>query len=237
LWDNQDKVFSQGGRRMFELKEVALIYETKKQALAALKSTNLIIEQGEEVGVFGPSGSGKSSLLFIMSTLKEPSRGEVKYEGKEITALTPSAKAELRRKEFGFVFQEHFLINHLTERENILVPIRDKQGIKRRVEEITTALGLEDLLKRFPYELSVGQSQRVAVARALIGNPKVVFADEPTASLDDENGRKVINLLRSYCSKSGATLILVSHSAEIIADFKRRIKVENGQVYEDTVNA
>jgi len=222
---------------MFELKEVALIYETKKQALAALKSTNLIIEQGEEVGVFGPSGSGKSSLLFIMSTLKEPSRGEVKYEGKEITALTPSAKAELRRKEFGFVFQEHFLINHLTVRENILIPIRDKRRIKRRVEEITTALGLDDLLKRFPYELSVGQSQRVAVARALIGNPKVVFADEPTASLDDENGRKVINLLRSYCSKSGATLVLVSHSAEIIADFKRRIKVENGQVYEDTVNA
>ena len=101
---------------MFELKEVALIYETKKQALAALKSTDLKIEKGEEVGIFGPSGSGKSSLLFIMSTLKEPSRGEVKYEGKELTALTPSAKAELRRKEFGFVFQEHFLINHLTVR-------------------------------------------------------------------------------------------------------------------------
>ncbi|PZC52141.1 MULTISPECIES: ABC transporter ATP-binding protein [unclassified Mesotoga] len=222
---------------MFELKEVALIYETKKQALAALKSTDLKIEKGEEVGIFGPSGSGKSSLLFIMSTLKEPSRGEVKYEGKELTALTPSAKAELRRKEFGFVFQEHFLINHLTVRENILLPLKEKRGARKRLEEITTALGLNKLLKRFPYELSLGQSQMVAVARALIASPKVVFADEPTASLDDENGSRVIELLKSYCSKSGATLILVSHSSEIIGDFRRRLRVENGQVYEVGVNA
>jgi putative ABC transport system ATP-binding protein len=221
---------------MFELKDVALLYETRKQALAALKSTTLKIDWGEEIGIYGPSGSGISSLLFIMSTLKEPSRGEVKYDGKEITALTPSAKAELRRKEFGFVFQEHFLINHLTVRENVLLPASDKKNARKRLEEIVGFLGLGELQKRFPFELSLGQSQRVAIARALINNPRVVFADEPTASLDRDNGQKVVKLLRSYCKKNSATLIMVSHSPEIIEGFGRRFKVENGQVSEVTAN-
>ncbi len=217
---------------MFELKDVALLYETKKQALAALKSTTLSIAEGEEVGIYGPSGSGKSSLLFIMSTLKEPSRGEIKYGGVELSALTASAKAELRRKEFGFVFQEHFLVNHLTVKENILLPLKNRREAKKRLEEVLAFLGLTELQKRFPFELSVGQSQRVAVARAMINNPKVIFADEPTASLDEENGQKVVKLLRSYCKKHGATLIMVCHSPRFLEGFKRRLKVESGQVSE-----
>lgn len=217
---------------MFVLKDVALMYETRKQALAALKSTNLIIEQGEEVGIFGASGSGKSSLLFIMSTLKTPSRGEIKYEGKELSALTASAKAELRREQFGFIFQEHFLINHLTVRENVLLPLKNRRSGKNKLEEMLEFLGLGELHNRFPFELSLGQSQRVAVARALINDPKVVFADEPTASLDEENGARVVKLLRSHCKKHGATLVMVSHTRKLIENFKRKLKVENGQVSE-----
>ncbi len=135
------------------------------------------------------------------------------------------------------MFQKHFLINHLTVRENILLPER-KRGARKRLEEITTALGLNKLLKRFPYELSLGQSQDGGCGKSIDSkSEKVVFADELTASLDDENGSRVIELLKSYCSKSGATLIFVSHSSEIIGDFRRRLRVENGQVYEVGVNA
>lgn len=223
---------------MLEVKNVSLKYkEWWGKSSFALKDVSLLVREGEDLGIYGPSGSGKSSMLYLLSGLKEPSEGEVLYKGKNLKDMTEVERLEIRRKDFGFIFQEHFLVNHLTVEENILVPcIESNEEVKKHFADLVELLGIGGFEKRFPHELSVGQKQRVAVARALINKPRVIFADEATSSLDKDTTDGVIKLLKSYISNHQSTLVFVSHDLSIIEGMSRKIKIDKGTLIQEEAN-
>lgn len=184
---------------------------------------DLSLEKGEVLGVIGKSGSGKSSLLFVLSGLKRPGQGKVEFKGFDLWS-SEKKRLALRRREFGFVFQQHFLINYLTVLENVMVTQEDPGMGKDKALEILGFLELSGLENSFPYELSVGQRQRVAVARAFMNDPSVIFADEPTASLDQENARTVVRLLKEYREQQGSSMVFVTHDRSLVKGFDRLIE-------------
>jgi len=179
----------------------------------------------------GPSGSGKSSLLYLLSGLKRPSHGDVEIDGQSYSRFGERELTGLRRERFGFVFQQPFLLNYLTARENVLTaaPKGDARSVEN-TNELLRSLDIEHLANRFPYHLSGGERQRVCVARALINHPDVVFADEPTASLDHANGHVVIDLLTKY--RDHGTVIVVTHDPEMLAGADRVVRMRDGRVEE-----
>jgi ABC-type antimicrobial peptide transport system, ATPase component len=180
---------------MIEAVAASLRYSDHGEAVYACHSLHLKLEEGEFLGVLGPSGSGKSSLLYLMSGLKVPTEGRVLFEGRDLSAMPEPERAQLRLKNFGFVFQQPFLLGYLNSLENVLVGVHGRH-VERRAFDLLEQLGLGEKTHRMPHELSGGEKQRVCVARALVNEPKVIFADEPTASLDAENGRQVVQLLQ-----------------------------------------
>jgi putative ABC transport system ATP-binding protein len=180
-------------------------------------------------GVMGPSGSGKSSLLYLMSGLKQPTSGSIHYGSDELSALSDAARTVVRRERFGFVFQQPFLLSYLSAMENVLAaaPKGDKNAAKHAIE-LFEALGIAQLAGKQPYQMSGGERQRVCVARAMINRPEVIFADEPTAALDHTNGHAVIDLLASYRTKG--CVIVVTHDPEMLTGADRVIKMRDGVV-------
>jgi putative ABC transport system ATP-binding protein len=201
---------------MFEFKNVNLIYDLGKEAVTyALTNINFKHESKGLLGVIGPSGSGKSSMLYLMSGLKTPTSGELFYCGRELTRMTADERAKLRHKEFGFVFQRGYLLEYLSVLDNILVPVNDSaKETKEKAFELLERLGIKKLVGKMPYQLSGGQRQRIAIARALINDPKVIFADEPTAALDHKSAFEVMTLL-SEMSKD-KLVIVVTHDKSIL---------------------
>ena len=185
----------------------------------------LEISSGAGLAVVGKSGCGKSSLLYVLSGLRKPTTGKVFFDGIELWRQDTD-RLKLRRRHFGFIFQQHFLINYLTVRENILVPSFAEDDSAVRADELIDELGLSGLESRFPYELSGGQRQRVALGRALINNPKVIFADEPTASLDRANAGVALGLIRRYQQKNGSALVLVTHDASQVEGFDHVLSLQ-----------
>ncbi len=184
---------------------------------------DLSLGKGEVLGVTGKSGSGKSSLLFVLSGLRRPWQGKVEFKGFDLWS-SEKKRLALRRREFGFVFQQHFLINYMNVLENVMVT-QEEPGMGRdKALEILGFLELRGLENSFPYELSVGQRQRVAVARAFMNNPAIIFADEPTASLDQENARTVVRLLEEYREKQGSSMVFVTHDRSLVRGFDRLIE-------------
>lgn len=212
------------------MEDVNLIYdEDKEEKSFALKCINLQIEEGKFYGILGPSGSGKSSLLYLLSGIKQPTTGSIFYDGIDITKLNDDILSEIRLKDFGFVFQKHYLIPYLDILENTLVPLNsNKKEDINRAKELLIALGLEKKLNKKPYELSGGQCQRVAIARALINKPKVLFADEITASLDHKNGNEVIDKINQI--RGETTIIFVTHDETIVKDADEIIRVWDGEI-------
>ncbi|MGL4773805.1 MAG: ABC transporter ATP-binding protein, partial [Clostridium sp.] len=198
----------------------------------ALKNINLSMSGNRMIGIMGPSGSGKSSLLYLISGLKKPTKGKIFYEDKEITSLFQEECANLRIKEFGFIFQRHFLIEYMTVMENILTPINScSREDELRALELLKELNLEGQEKKKPSQLSGGQRQRVAIARALINNPKVIFADELTASLDHKTSREVMRVLSKF--KKTSLIIVVTHDRTILDDADEIINIIDGEIYLD----
>lgn len=188
---------------------LTLAYPDGDKLVTAVNAVNITFPETGFFGIIGPSGSGKTSLLYLLAGIRYPSSGEIFYHGK---ALPNSVKERniLRRQEMGFVFQYHFLINYLTVEQNILVGAPQANSSNRQfVQQVMNTLGLQGLGKRKPYELSGGQRQRVAIARALANRPKIVFVDEPTASLDHTAGAKVVALLQDIAKD--ACVIVVTH--------------------------
>lgn len=215
---------------MFKVDNVSLLYDLQKEEKTyALSHINLEIKDKKFYGISGPSGSGKSSLLYIMSGIKKPTSGSVYYNDIEITALDDEQASRLRLKKFGFIFQKHFLIPYMNVLENVLVPINSnsKQDIEKAVE-LLEELDLKKQIYKRPDELSGGQCQRVAIVRALINNPEVIFADEITASLDKENALKVIEILKR--AGNLATILFVTHDMRMLQEADEIIDLWDGKL-------
>ncbi|MFE7181158.1 ABC transporter ATP-binding protein [Streptomyces erythrochromogenes] len=199
----------------------------------ALDGAEFSIHAGEVVAVMGPSGSGKSTLLHCLAGIVPPDSGSIVYAGRELTAMSDAERSELRRTEFGFVFQFGQLVPELTCVENVALPLR-LTGVKRKEAERTALhwmeqLQVEDLGGKRPGEISGGQGQRVAVARALVTGPRVIFADEPTGALDSLNGELVMQLLTEAARSANAAVVLVTHETRVAAYSDREIVVRDGR--------
>ncbi|MEM7131760.1 MAG: ATP-binding cassette domain-containing protein [Chloroflexota bacterium] len=214
---------------MIQCKNLTLTYQDGDRQINAVDDISLLIEDHQFVGILGPSGSGKSSLLYLLSGLRQPTNGEIYLDDRAYSKMSEAQRVEMRRSEFGFVFQQHFLINYLTALENVMVSaVAQNQAQIDLAIALLTELGLRDKLHRFPHELSGGERQRVAVARAAIHRPRVLFADEPTGLLDRHTSLQVVSLLRSV-SKHGS-LIAVTHNPEILSEADLIIKIRDGKI-------
>lgn len=207
-----------------------------KASVPVLKNINLTISDGDFVSIMGPSGSGKSTLLYLMGGLDNVSEGNIVINGKEICKLSDELQSKMRRKEIGFIFQFYNLIPNLTVEENIMLPAlldgADKKQLKKKVDELLTLVGLQERRKHTPRELSGGQQQRTAIARALVTNPDIIFADEPIGNLDSKSGVEVLKLLQKINRESGKTIVMVTHSEESTQYGNRVIRLKDGHVVE-----
>ena len=214
---------------MLQGENLTLTFEDGDKTLDAVNDVSVAIQDHQFIGILGPSGSGKSSLLYLLSGLRKPSGGEVYLDDRAYGKMSDRERVALRRSEFGFVFQQHFLIIYLTVLENVMVaaPVQDKAHAAQ-AKALLVDLGMGDKLHRFPYELSGGERQRAAVARAMIHRPRIIFADEPTGLLDRRTGLQVMSLLRGY--RKQGSLIAVTHNPEILAEADLVITLRDGRI-------
>ncbi|MCI8306467.1 MAG: ABC transporter ATP-binding protein [Lachnospiraceae bacterium] len=216
---------------MFDIKNISMIYDMDSdEKMYALNGFSLTLPDKGLVGIIGPSGSGKSTLIYCMSTLKAPVEGSIIYDGRELMGLSGRQRENLRRNEFGFVFQKHYLIPYMTALDNVMVAGNgERPALKKKAAEYLSWLGLKEreFAKR-PSKLSGGQCQRVAIARAMINSPKVIFADEPTASLDHENAFNVMNILKKY--SEDRLVVVVTHDRSILSDVDILVEMWDGRL-------
>lgn len=206
----------------------------KESSLNVLKGISLSIAENEIIAIIGPSGAGKSTLVHILGLLDKPTRGEVSFEGRNITSLKDEEISMLRNQKIGFVFQFHHLLPEFTALENVLMPSLIAGHPIRKVTEQAKALiaevGLSERFDHKPSELSGGEQQRVAVARALMNNPKIIFADEPSGNLDSENADRLHDLIFDLRSKYGRSFVIVTHNKELAARADRIVTMVDGKV-------
>ena len=220
--------------RMIEVDHVYNSFQLGDQAVEVLKNINLEVEQGEFISIMGPSGSGKSTLLYLMGGLDAVTKGTICVNGIEMQKLNDEAESRMRRNDIGFVFQAYNLINNLTLEENILLPAllegKKKKDVLPQAEALMDRVGILKRRNHTPRELSGGEQQRTAIARALINQPAVVFADEPIGNLDSKNGKEVLELLRDINQEKGITILMVTHSEESTRFSHRIIRLRDGEV-------
>lgn len=191
----------------------------------ALKNINLKIRKGEFVAIVGESGSGKSTLLSVLSTLLKPRSGEILFA--DINSKDIKNIDSFRQRNIGFIFQFHYLINYLTVKENI--QIANEKATKKEIEELLALLEIKSIINKYPNEISGGQRQRTAIARALINKPKIIFADEPTGNLDSKNSENVFSLFKEL-SKKGVTIIVATHDLNLASKTDKTYEVKDGQL-------
>ena len=216
---------------MFEMKNVSMIYDMNSDdKMYALDDFTLTLPDFGLVGIIGPSGSGKSTLMYVMSTLKAPTEGSVLYNGRELTGFSDRQKENVRRNEFGFVFQKHYLVPYMTAMDNVMVAaVGTKNDVKKKAEEYLKAFGIKEReFGKRPSRLSGGQCQRVAIARAMMNDPRVIFADEPTASLDHENAFHVMKILKKYAKEK--LVIVVTHDRSVLSDVDMLVEMWDGKL-------
>lgn len=217
---------------LIEAQALTRVYGRGSGAVRALNGVDLALLDGRVTAIMGPSGSGKSTLLQLLAGLDVPTSGRVRIGGEDINSLSARGKNELLRRCVGFVFQRFNLIPTLTARENITLPLalRGSRVDADWMEELIGRLDLGHRLKHYPDELSGGQQQRVAIARALVGRPAVVFADEPTGSLDRDNAERVLTLLRGLCSDFASALVVVTHDARVTESADYVVSISDGRI-------
>lgn len=224
---------------MIELKNVMKIYGKKKNQFTALKNVSLNIPTGASVAILGKSGSGKSTLMHAISGLDRPQHGQVIIDGQDILQLKPKRVDEFRAKKIGFIFQSFFVQGNESVVDNVSLPLEiARLPRKKRAHKINAALKAVDLYdkrKNRAKDLSGGQKQRLAIARAIVGDPQILFADEPTGNLDSETGAKVEELLFDYNKQKGVTLIVVTHDADLAKKCDHQIIIKDGRIEKSTV--
>ena len=224
-----------------KIENVTRVFKTDHVETQALRGVNLSVQSGEFTALVGPSGSGKTTLLQLIGCLDQPTSGHVYIQGKDVSRLNRNQRADMRRGTIGFIFQFFALIPTLTAYENIEMPLllnRVKAADRKaRVNEMLEAVGLTDRAEHRPDQLSGGQQQRVAVARALSMRPSVILADEPTANLDTENGRQVMEIMQSLNQKTGTTFVFATHDPRVIKFARRVVTLRDGLIAEDNGGA
>ena len=218
---------------MLELRDITKSFTQQR----VLEGISLTVSDGESVAIMGPSGSGKSTLLHCMSGVLVPDQGEVLFDGHDVAAMSDAERSRLRLEQFGFIFQDGQLLPGLTATENVALP-QIMRGVSRsqahdEAIDMLTRLGLGAYVDRYPGQLSGGQGQRVAIARALAGPPSVVFADEPTAALDQATGHEVMQQIVAVCQKFGVTLVVVTHDPKIADWCSRRVEIRDGLIHSE----
>ncbi len=219
-----------------EIRNVRKTYSARfgGSKVEALKNVSFSVEDGEYVAVMGESGSGKTTLLNILAALIKPTGGTVVLDGRELSSIRDSKIAEYRRDNLGFVFQDFNLLDTFTIEDNIYLPLvlagKSYKEMSRKLEPLATVLGIGTLLKKYPYEISGGQKQRAAVARALITNPKLILADEPTGALDSKSTDELLRLFAEI-NRSGQTIVMVTHSVKAASTANRVLFIKDGEVY------
>jgi len=215
------------------LENVSLSLDGNAGIVDILKDISIDIQEGESIGIVGPSGSGKSSLLMLMGGLERISKGRINLLGQNLGEMNENKLASFRRSNVGIIFQSFHLIPTMTALENVAVPL-ELSGNKNAfglAEKALVKVGLGDRLSHFPSQLSGGEQQRTALARAVIANPKILLADEPTGNLDHENGKIVADYLFELHSENKATLVLVTHDLELAERCERKIKISDGEIF------
>lgn len=221
---------------MLDVQSLKKVYTTRfgGAKVEALRNVNFTVEKGEYVAIMGESGSGKTTLLNILAALDKPTSGTVRLEGQDLTAIRESAMAAFRRDNLGFVFQDFNLLDTFTLEDNIFLPLvlagKQHGEMRRRLEPIARQLGIQTLLKKYPYEVSGGQKQRAAVARALITHPRILLADEPTGALDSRATDELLRLF-SEINQSGQTILMVTHSVKAASHAGRVLFIKDGEVF------
>lgn len=199
-----------------------------------LRGLNFQVEKSNELAIVGSSGSGKSTLLYILGGLEKPDKGKVLIEGAEISAMSDVELSKFRNTQIGFVFQFHFLLPSMNCLENTLLPAKiggfERSEVEPRVRELAQVLKVEHCLKKYPFEISGGEQQRINIIRAISLNPSLLLCDEPTGNLDSKNSQIVMNLLRDVSSRIKSTLIMVTHDEKISNSFAHKISIEDGQI-------
>lgn len=222
---------------MLEANNLTKTYISDGDGYEVLKNINLKIEAGECAAIIGKSGSGKSTLMHLLACLDEPTMGSISLDGNDYSLLSETERDLLRNKDFGFVFQQFFLNGRETVFENVVLPMRIRGATQYRMTsramDALEAVGLKDKEAKRAKDLSGGEKQRVCIARALIGSPKIIFADEPTGNLDSNTSEAVENLLFDMNRQKGITLIIVTHDEELAAKCDRIIELKDGEIVSD----
>lgn len=227
---------------MLEVKNLKKVYTTRfgGNKVTALSNVSFTVEKGEYVAIMGESGSGKTTLLNILAALDKPTEGEVVLEGKSLNKVSDKALASFRRERLGFVFQDFNLLDNFSLRDNIYLPLvlegRKPSEMKERIEPIATKLGIDKLLEKYPYEVSGGQKQRAAVARAIITEPDILLADEPTGALDSGSTDELLRLFRQI-NGEGQSILMVTHSVKAASTASRVLFIKDGVVYHQLYRA
>jgi putative ABC transport system ATP-binding protein len=218
---------------MISMQNLQKTYKTMGEEVRALKGIDLDIGKGESVAVMGPSGSGKSTLLSIIGGLTPPSSGGIRIDGIDVYGLSQEKRADFRREYLGFVFQQFQLIPYLTALENVMLPLTTTRYAnkekRRRAAAVLTRVGLGDKTNRLPNQLSGGEQERLAIARAIVNEPPVVLADEPTGSLDTKTGEEIMDLFREL-NRGGLTILMVTHNPENTRHMGRTILLKDGRL-------
>ena len=223
---------------MIRARELTKSYPVADRQIKVLDNIRLDVPRGQFLVVKGQSGSGKTTLLSLLSGLDRPSSGRVLLDGKDITQAPEAKLSRLRNRKVGFVFQSFHLVPSLSALENVMFPAELKKDpeAEQKAEALLDRVGMGHRLHNLPHQLSGGEKQRCAICRALINDPKILFADEPTGNLDSENGRAILDLLLTFFAERKATMVLVTHSAEIADKSQRIVTLKDGRIVADVAN-
>ena len=222
---------------ILKLEDVSKKYRYGDQIVTALDNVNLEIKTGEIIVILGPSGAGKTTLLNVLSGLDRPSEGKIMFEGKDIAKYSESKITKFRKDNLGFIFQTYNLLEHLNVYENVMVGASlGKNKNKEHINKIIDVVGLPKHKKKYMHELSGGEQQRVSIARAIVKNPKIMFADEPTGALDEKTGKKVLETLVKVNETLGTTMIIVTHNPGIAKIGDRILHVNSGKIDKVLIN-
>lgn len=225
--------------KVLEVKNIEKYYGNKSNLTKAIDNISFTVEKGEFVGIMGASGSGKSTLLNVISTIDRVTAGHIIVNGEDITKLKGNKLNKFRREELGFIFQDFNLLDTLTAYENIALALTiqkvNAREIDKRVNAIAEKLGIKEILKKYPYQVSGGQKQRIASARAIITNPKMVLADEPTGALDSKSARQLLENFELLNQKMSATILMVTHDAFTASYANRILFIKDGKIFNEII--